>query len=330
MKGLWKKAAIGLLTALMCIYLVPAAYGEPITFESGAIPNDYYEITIGDERDLGVNDSEEEYVRYESSDDTVASVDEYGTVEAIKEGTAIITRRGREGTSTYLFKVVKESQTKINVSGVLYTEEKSPAVNYVVTLLKDENALQQTTDSKGEFQFTDLETGEYLVLIQDETQDQITASGRISLLNADFLELQMADGGISAKYSREIKMQQITLSEKEAELFEGEQLQLTWTLVPTNVTDPNLHFYSSDSSVATVDENGYIVAEKKGTALITAASTDGTVVQNCMITVKSEWGSFIVITLELGLIILVILGFFLLTRYVNKKYKGKASLDKEI
>jgi uncharacterized protein YjdB len=329
LKGLWKKAALGLFTVLMCVWWALPAYGEPITFESGAIPNDYYEVAIGEKVDLGKNDNEDEFVKYESSDDTVAAVDDYGVVEAVKEGTAIVTRKGRSGTTTYLMKVVKANQTKLSVSGVLYTQEKKEASNYVITLLKDDNALQQITDGKGEFQFSDLETGEYLILVQDGQQDNITASGRISLLNADFLELQLSGGSISAKYSREIKMQHIDLSEKETELFEGEKLQLGWTLTPTNVTDPTLRFYSSDTSVATVDENGRIVAVKKGSALITAASTDGTVVDSCMVTVKSSLGNKIVISVELGLIFLIILGFFFLSRHANKKYKQKVSLDEE-
>lgn len=319
----------GFLTAIMSIGIAYTVSAEPITFEAGAIPNDYYEIVIGEEVDLGKNDNENEYILYDSSDDTVVTVDDYGVAEAVKEGTAIITRKGKAGTTTYLIKVVKENQTKVNVTGVLYTEEKKEAPKYVITLLKEDTALQQTTDDQGKFQFSDLKAGEYLILVQDQNQNQIVASGRISFLNNDPLELHLSQGNISAKYTPEIKMQQIKLDKEEAELFEGEQLQLIWTLSPSNVTNPSLRFYSSDSSVATVDENGYVVAVKKGVALISAANADGTVVQSCMVTVKSKWASFIILSVQMGLIILVILGFSLFYRRANKKYKQKITLDEE-
>jgi len=65
-----------------------------------------------------------------------------------------------------------------------------------------------------------------------------------------------------------------------------EQTQLSVTVTPTNATNPNVTWSSSDESVAIVDNNGNVTAVSHGVAVITATSTDGTnVTANSAITV---------------------------------------------
>ena len=55
-----------------------------------------------------------------------------------------------------------------------------------------------------------------------------------------------------------------------------EQTQLEVTVTPTNASNSNVVWESSDPSVATVDQNGNVTAVFQGTTAITATSTDGT------------------------------------------------------
>ena len=68
----------------------------------------------------------------------------------------------------------------------------------------------------------------------------------------------------------------ITLSETTKTVHEGESFALTATVSPDDATDKTVTWSSSDTSVATVDENGKVTAVSEGTATITATATNGT------------------------------------------------------
>lgn len=67
---------------------------------------------------------------------------------------------------------------------------------------------------------------------------------------------------------------EIPEAEKELELKVGKTVQLAVTVKPENATNKEIIFFSSDDSVATVDEKGNIVAAGEGTAVITVYSAD--------------------------------------------------------
>jgi len=55
----------------------------------------------------------------------------------------------------------------------------------------------------------------------------------------------------------------------------GSTVQLGATVLPADASNPALTWSSSDTSVATVDDNGLVTGVAAGTATITAAATDG-------------------------------------------------------
>ena len=81
----------------------------------------------------------------------------------------------------------------------------------------------------------------------------------------------------------------ITLSASSLTMEAMETQKLTATVTPANVGDPAISWTSSNKAVATVDANGLVTAQGKGTATITAASTDGTnVTAACTVTVTNN------------------------------------------
>ncbi len=56
----------------------------------------------------------------------------------------------------------------------------------------------------------------------------------------------------------------------------GQQVALSVVVLPATATDPSLSWWSSDESVATVDEAGIITGVEAGQCIITATSCDGT------------------------------------------------------
>ena len=67
-----------------------------------------------------------------------------------------------------------------------------------------------------------------------------------------------------------IKVTGIKLNKKSSNLEVGKTLKLKATISPTNATNKNITWSSSNKEVATVDKNGKVTAKKKGTVKITA------------------------------------------------------------
>ena len=93
-----------------------------------------------------------------------------------------------------------------------------------------------------------------------------------------------------------IAVTDITISDSALTVYVGNTAQLTATVNPTNATNQGIIWSSSDSTVASVSENGLVTAKKVGTATITATSSDGGKTASCAITVKKQSGTQATIT----------------------------------
>ena len=81
----------------------------------------------------------------------------------------------------------------------------------------------------------------------------------------------------------------ISLNKTNAELVEGNTMQLTTTVLPSNATNKAVTWTTSNSSVATVNSDGLVMAKAVGNATITAKTTDGTNLSaTCNITVSNS------------------------------------------
>ena len=105
-----------------------------------------------------------------------------------------------------------------------------------------------------------------------------------------------ADGGETATCvvtvtAATVPVTGVTLSQTQASLYYNRTpntLALTATVAPDNATNQAVTWTSSDSTVATVDQNGVVTAVACGTAVITAAAADGSGASaSCTVTVSS-------------------------------------------
>jgi len=68
-------------------------------------------------------------------------------------------------------------------------------------------------------------------------------------------------------------------------LVAGSSLQLTATVAPSNATNKNVTWSSSNDAIATVDSQGKVTAHATGTATITVTTVDGSKTATCNVTV---------------------------------------------
>ena len=112
--------------------------------------------------------------------------------------------------------------------------------------------------------------------------------------------VQTVDGGYSAEcqvevLSNEIRVEGVRLSDDSITMNIGEEYQLTAEISPSNATNKNLVWKSSNTSVATVNK-GKVKAIKSGNSTITVSSEDGEHSASCAVTVedieepKLSWG----------------------------------------
>ena len=80
----------------------------------------------------------------------------------------------------------------------------------------------------------------------------------------------------------------ITLSKSKLTLLVGDSKRLSANVLPSNASNPDVTWSSSDDSVAEVDENGEVTAVSAGTAKISAASEDGGYQDFCSVTVTES------------------------------------------
>ena len=80
----------------------------------------------------------------------------------------------------------------------------------------------------------------------------------------------------------------VSLNESTLNLSEGESRSLTATVAPDNATNKAVTWKSSNTGIATVDDNGKVTAVKEGSATITVSTADGNKTATCDVTVKEK------------------------------------------
>lgn len=86
---------------------------------------------------------------------------------------------------------------------------------------------------------------------------------------------------------RAIPVSNVTIDKSSASIQKGKTQQLQATITPSNATNKNLTWTSSNTSVATVDQNGLVRGVGVGTATITVTTEDGRKRATCNMEVTS-------------------------------------------
>ncbi len=129
----------------------------------------------------------------------------------------------------------------------------------------------------------------------NSTVASVDASGNVTALKAGTatITVRTSDGGYTSQCSITVNAKVypvtgISLSKTSLTMTEGDTQTLTATITPSNASNKNVTWTSSNSSVASVDANGNVTALKAGTSTITVRTNDGGYTSQCSITVNAK------------------------------------------
>lgn len=237
----------------------------PVNFGTGNTPAETPEAAESSATAETAADSKTE-VEWSSSDESVATVDETGSVTAVAAGEATITATVKDtelsAACTVMVKVTANELTVPDVLEIKLNDTDSGALNAVYTP-DDATNVSVRYVSDDEAIATVDETGK--VTAHAPSECDIT-----STLLQDGAEIAVKTTHVNAFYA----VEGITLDKTEGILNVGNTVTITVTVAPEEATNSAVTWSSSDESVATVDETGKITAVAVGNATITATSED--------------------------------------------------------
>ena len=129
-----------------------------------------------------------------------------------------------------------------------------------------------------------------IVTIAPDTTDSkkatVTATGTGTTTIKATAGGKSAECTVTVNAAATVHVTSVSLDKTNLELTEGETARLTATVLPSNATNKDVTWESSNTSVATVDANGEVTAVSAGTATITATA-DGKSA-TCTVTVTAD------------------------------------------
>ena len=216
-------------------------------------------------------------VIWSSSNSSVASVKD-GLVSAIKPGNARITVKSDDGGKTATCEVLVSAKVypvtgvSLNKSSVTLTEGESLTLTATVN---PSNATNKNVSWKS--------SNASVATVSDGKVTAVKAgSATITVTTEDGSKTATCSVTVSAKV---YTVTGVSISKTSAEIVVGNKLQLKATVNPSNATNKNVSWTSSNTSVATVNSRGEVSSLMPGSANIVVTTEDGRYTAICKIKV---------------------------------------------
>lgn len=254
---------------------------EYVPVESISLNHEFLELNAGQSLQLKV-DVKPAYatnkgVLWETSDENVVKVDNYGIITAVGEGGAVVTATTLDGKHTVACHIQVKKQaveaivTGVQIEGPTTVEAgESITLRAKVTVTPDEEKYKEvmwylkeapygaTISRTGVLTVPDTTTGQAIVLATSKQDPTQYAEHVVTII-------------------KKVPVERIELSEEHIEMLLGDQTSLTATVYPTDATNKEVVWTSSNPKVASVDDNGNITANGIGDSTITVSTPDGKV-----------------------------------------------------
>lgn len=221
-------------------------------------------------------------VNWSSNDKSVATVSSNGLVTAKSVGTATVTCRAADGSGKYATCKVTVKASKVYVTSISLNKTSASLSVGETTQLSATVSPNSATNKSVNWS-------------SDNTSvATVSSNGLVTAKSAGnaTITCKATDGSgkkatCSITVKETVKPTSITLNKSKASITEGETLQLTATITPSDAADKTITWISDNTAVATVDNNGLVTAKKAGTANI-IATTSNNLAAVCAITVEEK------------------------------------------
>ena len=227
---------------------------------------------------IGPDDAANKVVKWISSNTSVATVDDNGIITAVSAGMATITATTTDGSklnATCTVTVTKVPVT-ISLSQSSNTMKVGDTCKLTVTI-----GPASLTDKRVSWS-----SSNPLVANVDQNGNVFAVKDG----NAVITVASLNDPTVTATCSITVMKEKVTLklTPNSITMDSGKTFTLNAVVGPSTIANKNVSWSSSDSSVATVDQNGVVKAIQSGKATIPATSREDQAVKSkCVVTVKS-------------------------------------------
>lgn len=215
-------------------------------------------------------------VSWSSSNTSVAAVDSTGKVTAVSIGTAIITAATVDGdykaNCTVTVNPVNVTSVSLNKTSDALTVG---GTDTLIATVSPENATNKNVNWAS----------------SDTSVATVNSTGLVTAKSegTTIITVTTVDGGLKSSCTvtvGPVKVTSVSLNKTTDKLVVGNTEQVTAIVSPSNATNQNVNWTSSDTSVATVDSTGMVTAKSEGTAIITVTTQDGGFAATLTLTVE--------------------------------------------
>ena len=222
-------------------------------------------------------------VKWTSSNKQVATVDQNGKVTGVGTGMTTITATTNVGglTATCIVNVTKKKE----VQSVTITSGGDPITAKTLYINDNPKAVFGSSVSPTNATFKDV--------VWSSTDPKIVSVDQLGNIKG------LAEGVATIKCTSEdnpyavatcvvyvkVKVMGVEISKSELSVVETKSKTLSADILPSNASNKNLTWSSSDESIVKVDKNGKVTGVKAGTAYITVKAGNGRFSDTCKVTV---------------------------------------------
>ncbi|MDE7149547.1 MAG: Ig-like domain-containing protein, partial [Bacteroidales bacterium] len=237
------------------------------------------EMNVGDDTALNITiapaGSLEDLI-WTSSDPTVITVNETGVVTAVMPGNATITVTTEDGrlTRACQVKAVPVAVTGVNIAASSTTVGKN-GLQLTSTVLP-QNATNKNVSWTS----------------SDETIATVSETGKVTAVTPGNATITVTteDGGFTASRTVTVNIVPVTgvsLNQNTLALvYNGANARLTATVTPANATIATVTYESTDETVATVSNYGWVYPQGVGTAKVIVRTVNGNFTDTCVVMVE--------------------------------------------
>lgn len=269
----------------MPLYAAPNTGGKTVSVTGVTLNYELITLDIGKTQILTATvapkNATNKSVTWTSNNPAVATVNASGVVTGIGAGSATILVKTNVGGKTDTCAItVKPSQTTVSVTGVVLNPQtlslKVGTQQALSATVLPENATNKAV----------------LWNSNNPAVAGVDTNGMVKALSAGtaIITVKTADGnftGICTVNVESISVIGVSLDIHNFSFKVGAQQILSATVSPDNADNKTVNWSSDNTAVATVEQNGTVKALSVGTAIITVATADGNLTDQCTVTVAS-------------------------------------------